>query len=139
MLFSGYAEEKDLPRYYNLCDVYVMPNREVLSTTDSIEGFGISFIEASACGKPVIGGRSGGAEAAVADGETGFLVDPPSVHELTSKIKLLIEDGNLAKRMGMKGRQRVEREFSWKDRARVISQLHKEYHESSSTAFFSAF
>jgi phosphatidylinositol alpha-1,6-mannosyltransferase len=137
VIFAGAVEERDLPHYYNLCDVYVMPNREVLSSTDSIEGFGISFIEANACGKPVIGGRSGGAEAAIVDGETGFLVDPSNVDELTSKIKLLIEDFHLARSMGRKGRLRVEREFSWEDRARVISQLHKEYHESSSTAILS--
>lgn len=49
-----------------------MPNREIFDSTDSVEGFGITFIEANACNKPVIGGRSGGAVEVVNDGVTGF-------------------------------------------------------------------
>lgn len=136
VVFAGFVEDRDLPHYYNLCDVYVMPNREVLSTTDSIEGFGISFIEANACAKPVIGGRSGGVGAAIVDGETGFLVDPSDIDELTERIKLLLDNTSLAIEMGIKGRVRAEREFSWNERAGKISQLHERYHEFNSRAFF---
>ena len=60
--FTGYVERDELPIYYNLCDIFTMPNREVSGAgTLSVEGFGTVFVEAAACAKPVIGGRSGGA------------------------------------------------------------------------------
>ncbi|MFC1528688.1 glycosyltransferase family 4 protein, partial [Candidatus Latescibacterota bacterium] len=80
--FAGRVDDTELPGYYRLCDIYVMPNREVLESTDSIEGFGISFVEANACEKPVIAGRSGGTSAAVEDGITGYFVDPENPGEL---------------------------------------------------------
>ena len=61
--FTGYIEGCELPVYYNLCDVFAMPNREVKGDGKnvlSVEGFGTVFIEAAAYGKPVIVGRSGG-------------------------------------------------------------------------------
>ncbi len=123
VVFMGRADDAELPDYYRLADIYVMPNREVIGSTDSIEGFGISFIEAAATGIPSIAGRSGGAVDAVADGETGLLVDPESPHELADAIRKLLDDTSLRKKMGMRGRERVERQFSWKDRAREFASL----------------
>jgi len=125
--FAGYVDDEVLPSFYNLCDIYVMPNREDLNTTDSVEGFGISFIEASACGKPVIGGRSGGAGAAVVDGKTGYLVNPFDHHELESKIMYLIERPDLCRQMGKNGRSRVENDFTWQQRSEKIEALHNNY------------
>jgi phosphatidylinositol alpha-1,6-mannosyltransferase len=121
VIFAGRVPEHELPDYYRLCDLYVMPNREVTEVTDSLEGFGISFIEASACGKPAIAGRSGGTDAAVADGETGYLVDPEDPAELASKIRLLLNDPGLRAEMGRKGRERVERDFTWRQRAEELA------------------
>ena len=86
-------------------------------------GFGISFIEAAAAGKPSIAGRSGGARDAVADGETGILVDPESPEKLAAAIKRLLSDTPLREGMGARGRERVERHFSWKDRAKEFALL----------------
>lgn len=121
VIFAGRVDDKDLPDYYRLCDIYVMPNREVLESTDSIEGFGISFIEANACGKPSIGGRSGGAGAAVVDGVTGWLVDPESPGELAEKIAGFLDNPESAAEMGRNGRERVIAGFSWKDRAETLA------------------
>ena len=55
--FLGYIEESELATWYNLCDVYVMLSNELPGRTDLIEGFGISFVEAAACGKPCVGCR----------------------------------------------------------------------------------
>jgi len=115
--FVGFVPDKDLVKYYNLCDVFVMPNREIFNSTDSVEGFGITFIEANACNKPVIGGKSGGAIEAVKDGVTGFLVDSQDEKEVAHKIISLLQNEELAKKMGEEGRRRVERDFSWKKRA----------------------
>lgn len=117
VVFAGRVPENDLPDYYRLCDVYVMPSRHDPATTDSLEGFGISYIEANACGKPVIGGRSGGTGAAVEDGVTGYLVDPADPAALAEKIAFLLDHPAERESMGRRGRERVEREFSWDDRA----------------------
>lgn len=62
--FTGYFDQEELVSCYNLCDVFAMPNRAVGHEAEnslSVEGFGMVFLEAAACGKPVIAGRSGGA------------------------------------------------------------------------------
>ena len=82
-----------------------------------VEGFGIVFIEASACGKPVIAGRAGGSPDAVADKISGFLVDSHNQEEVLSCVERLLEDDNLRMRLGADGRKRVEEEFTW-DRKR---------------------
>ena len=124
IVFAGFIPDNDLPDFYNLCDIFVMPNIEVYDSTDSIEGFGIVFIEANACGKPVIGGRSGGVvDGAIIDGVNGLLVDPANINEIGEKIILLLRDEELSKRLGAAGRARVEKDFQWIERADVIRNL----------------
>jgi phosphatidylinositol alpha-1,6-mannosyltransferase len=102
-----------------------MPNREIFHNTDSIEGFGISFIEASACGKPVIGGRSGGAVEAIEEGVSGLLVNPDSVEEFVSLVNQLLSNAELRTRMGVQGRQRMVREMDWLSRAQLLLEIEK--------------
>lgn len=113
---------EDLPALYGACDVFVMPNR-VIPETGEQEGFGIVFLEASSCGRPVIGGNSGGATDAIANGQTGFLVDPASVRDLADRISLLLSDPALARQMGRCGRQWVLDNFSWERYAERLWQL----------------
>ncbi len=120
--FVGFVHDEDLVMYYNLCDVFVMPNREIFDSTDSVEGFGITFIEANACNKPVVGGRSGGAIEAVKDGVTGFLVDSQNEKEVAQKIISLLQNEELARKMGEEGRKRVEKDFSWEKRAYELTE-----------------
>lgn len=110
--FMGHVDNSKLSPFYNIGDLFIMPSYEAEGTCD-IETFGISFIEANACGKPVIGGQSGGMTDAVVDGETGLLVDPHNVKELATAITRLLKDEELARQLGENGRQRVERELSW--------------------------
>lgn len=121
--FCGFVPDEELPDYYRLCDMYVMPNREIFDSTDSIEGFGISFVEASACGKPVIGGKSGGAVEAVADGISGYLVDPESVEDFTSVAIKLLTNNDLFTKIGANGRNRAVEEMDWKSRAEKLNEL----------------
>ncbi len=107
---------EDLPAVYSMGDLFVLPCREV-ETTGEIEGFGTVFLEAAACGLPVIGGRSGGVEEAVEDGVTGFLVDPEDDEDLRGKIIGILRNRPLAKEMGLRGRDRVVKEFGWEDRS----------------------
>ena len=108
--FLGYIPKEDLPSYYHLSDLFIMPNREVGS---SVEGFGIVFIEANACKKPVIAGRSGGALDAVVDGKTGLLVNPEDRSDIVKALIKLLSNEKLAKQMGEAGYNRVKNELTW--------------------------
>jgi glycosyltransferase involved in cell wall biosynthesis len=77
--FLGSVDDGTLANYYNLCDCFVMPSKG--------EGFGIVFLEALACGKPVVGGNRDGTREPLMDGKLGFLVDPDNVEEIARAIK----------------------------------------------------
>jgi len=108
--FAGPAGDALLPGWYAAADVFVMPNR---SDGVDFEGFGIVFLEAAAAGLPVIGGRSGGAPEAVADGLTGLLVDGENLEELTSAMRTYAQSPDERKAAGARGRLRVVQEFRW--------------------------
>jgi phosphatidylinositol alpha-1,6-mannosyltransferase len=110
--FLGKIPTEQLPALYNLADVFTMPNRRLPDSGD-VEGFGIVFLEASACELPVIGGRTGGVGDAVADGESGLLVDGDSPDEIAHAIVRLLRDRGLARRLGKAGRRRVCGGLTW--------------------------
>jgi len=110
--FVRRVENSQLPAYYCAADLYVMPSCYVKATGD-VETFGISFIEASACAKPVIGSYVGGIPDAVVNGVTGLLVDPLDTEGIAKAIIRLLSDKAYARELGMNGRYRVEHEFSW--------------------------
>ncbi|OFW63462.1 MAG: hypothetical protein A2Y74_08410 [Actinobacteria bacterium RBG_13_63_9] len=112
VVFAGQIPDRDLPDIYALSDVFAMPSREQLDKCD-VEGFGLVFLEANACGKPVVAGRSGGIPDAVIDGVTGFLANPHDPDDIASAIKRLLTDDDLATRMGRQGRVRVVNDFTW--------------------------
>lgn len=116
----GAVPEADLPRWLNACDLFAMPNREINGDN---EGFGMVFIEAAACGKPTLAGKSGGAPSAVLDGITGLLVDGGSVDEIARGLTRLLLEPGLASRLGEAGLQRVCAEFSWERVAERTSRL----------------
>lgn len=112
IFFAGQVSEEDLPRYYAMGDVFAMPCRTRLAGLE-VEGWGAVFVEAAACGKPVVAGDSGGARESLVDGETGLLVDGTDVGAVARALGDLLTDPALARRMGESGRARVERELSW--------------------------
>jgi len=80
---AGFVPDQDLCSYYNLCDLFAMPSKR--------EGFGIVYLEALACGKPVLGGSLDGAVDALCHGEIGVLINPdnlPEIAEVITKILL---------------------------------------------------
>ena len=95
---------------YQLSDVFVMPNR-LLDGTDW-EGFGIVFVEAALSKRPSIAGRNGGTADAVADEESGLLVDSERQDELTSAIRRLLRDEALRRRLGETGERIARERFS---------------------------
>jgi phosphatidylinositol alpha-1,6-mannosyltransferase len=117
--FAGQVDEADLPRYYRAGDVFAMPCRTRRGGLE-VEGWGNVFIEAAACGRPVVVGDSGGARESLVDGATGLLVDGGNVGDVADAIASLLEDPGRAEAMGRAGRLRVERHFTWE---RAFDQL----------------
>jgi phosphatidylinositol alpha-1,6-mannosyltransferase len=109
--FLGEVSDRDLPGLYNLAAVYVGASRRAEQI--GVEGFGIALVEASACGRPVVAGNSGGIPDAVREGETGFLVPPEEPAAFAQAICRLLADPALAQRLGRNGRRAVETHFNW--------------------------
>lgn len=117
--FTGEVPELDLPRYYALGDVFAMPCRTRLGGME-VEGWGNVFIEAAACGRPVVVGDSGGAPETLIHGETGLLVDGRDVAEVADAVATLLEDPGYASRLGKAGRARVEARHTWTGAAQQL-------------------
>ena len=119
--FIGYVSDDDLVRYYQAADVFLHPNKDV---NGDVEGFGLVFLEANACGAAVIGGRSGGAVDAIEDGVSGFLANAFDPVDVAEKIARYLEVPELARTHGRQGEQRVRSEFTLqKRRAELIAYL----------------
>lgn len=112
VVFSSFVSDEDLTKYYSMSDVYVMVSRELEKSGDS-EGFGITFLEANACHCPVIGSYSGGIPDAIEDGVSGYLIEPDDPKALSQKILLLFNDQKLRDEMAIRGRKRVEDNYTW--------------------------
>lgn len=121
VVFVGDVGHDQICDFYNLCDVFAMINK--LDEGGDVESFGMVFTEANAVGKPVIGGRSGGAAEAVLQCQTGFLVDPESAAEVAGRLLLLLKNDELSKRMGAAGLERVRLEFNWASRAQALREI----------------
>lgn len=117
--FAGRVREEDLPAYYAAGDVFATPNRARWRGLEQ-EGFGMIFVEAQACGRPVVAGRSGGAPETLLEGETGILVDGGSVDEVSRALADLLTDRARCRRMGAAGRRFVEEQFDWD---RIVERL----------------
>jgi phosphatidyl-myo-inositol dimannoside synthase len=89
-----------------------MPCRTRLGGLD-VEGLGIVFLEAAACGLPVVAGNSGGAPDAVVEGETGYVVDGESVEAVAERLIRLLTSSDEARAMGERGREWVKETWSW--------------------------
>lgn len=116
----GPVAPAELPRYYAVADLFVHPNRTL--EDDDVEGFGMVFLEASASGVAVIGGKSGGVPDAVSDGATGLLVDGTSVEAVADAIASLVGDPARRAAMGAAGRAWA-RGFSWARQAARVRAL----------------
>lgn len=110
--FLGRLQYTDLPAHIALGDVFAMPSRSRFFGLE-VEGLGIVYLEASACGLPVIAGKSGGAPDAIQEGVTGFAVDGNDLHALAEKIVYLLHSPEEARAMGLAGRTWVEAQWSW--------------------------
>lgn len=114
--FAGEVPDRELVDHYRLGDVFIMPNRE-LPNRDT-EGFGLVFLEANACGLPVIAGQDGGSKDAVIHGRNGLVVDGHSIVEIFHAMVLLREDTALRDALRQGGLAAAARaDWKWKAEA----------------------
>ncbi len=112
VIFTGRIKFDDLPKYIQLGELFAMPSRDRFFGLE-VEGLGIVYLEASACGVPVIVGKSGGAPDAVLENQTGLIVDGTSKEEISAAICKLLADKDLAAQMGRRSREWVDQNWRW--------------------------
>jgi phosphatidylinositol alpha-1,6-mannosyltransferase len=110
LCFVGDIGHNRLPLYYSAADLFVMPARQ---DPPDVEGFGLVFLEANACGTPVIGARTGGIPEAIREGETGLLVPPNAPDALAATATHVLTNPEVAEGLGQQGRHRVVHEANW--------------------------
>ena len=110
--FKGYIPEDVLHRYYSAATVMVFPSRY---------GFGLSTLEAMACGTPVIAGSVLDSPEFIGDG--GILVDPENIDELALSIKRVLTEPDLKEHLSVKAVERA-RAFSWEKMAKEIAEVY---------------
>jgi phosphatidylinositol alpha-1,6-mannosyltransferase len=110
--FIGRIQYAELPQFICAGDVFAMPSRSRFGGLE-VEGLGIVYLEASACGLPVVAGASGGAPDAVIEGVTGVVVDGTDNPKITDAIVSLLNDSEKARAMGIAGRQWIVENWRW--------------------------
>lgn len=110
IIFLGMCDKTTRNKFYKLSDVFLMPS---IKESESIEGFGIVFLEANYYKVPVIGASSGGVREAIEDGKTGFLVKPDDLNDLVEKIMFLYENKEKRIEMGEYAHKRVIENYNW--------------------------
>lgn len=114
--FFGDIPDNELSRIYDRADIFGMTS---IDFGNSVEGFGLVYLEAAAHGLPVVAHAVGGVAEAVADGKTGFLVPPHHPAQLTAAFEKLISDADLRERLGKAGWNWARRN-NWSHSARVL-------------------
>lgn len=120
--FIGRINYSQLPQYICIGDVFAMPSRSRFFGLE-VEGLGIVYLEASACGLPVIAGSSGGAPDAVIEGVTGVVVNGLDVKAISQSVIELLGNREACQKMGLAGRQWIEENWRWELWAKEFSRL----------------
>ena len=111
VIFAGPLSDADLPEAYATATIYAGPSR--VDNEINVEGFGISFLEASASGLPVVAGDSGGVRSAVRHGETGIVLPPTDIEAWSTTLSQLLGDPEKQQSLGAGGRAAVESFYNW--------------------------
>ena len=110
--FIGRIQYAQLPQYICAGDIFAMPSRSRFFGLE-VEGLGIVYLEASACGLPVIAGSSGGAPDAVLEGVTGVVVDGEDNQDIAAAAIKMLNDLDGSKAMGLAGREWIIKNWGW--------------------------
>jgi D-inositol-3-phosphate glycosyltransferase len=118
VVFAGRRDRAALRDWYVAADVFV--------TTPWYEPFGITPLEAMACGTPVVGAAVGGIAHTVVDGVTGFLVPPRDPELLALRLRWLREQPHVGAALGLAGLRRVRQHFTWDGVAHALADVYGE-------------
>jgi glycosyltransferase involved in cell wall biosynthesis len=118
VVFTGAIDEATKAALFAECEFFILPTR---AEAHDVEGFGIVYLEAGSYGKAVIGGATGGVAEAIADGETGMLVDTRDSAGLARAMRDLLRDTPRTGAMGRRGAERACTEFAWPARGRAFA------------------
>jgi len=118
VIFTGFVSDEELPSYYNLCDVTVLPS------VDKSEAFGMVLAEAMACAKPVIASNLAGVRSVVDNTVNGLLIEPKDPTDLAGKINYLLSDPVISKQYGQAGFRKAHQYYDWPVIAQKINQLY---------------
>lgn len=122
VILTGAVPWEQTPEYYAAADVFAMPTRTRLRGLEP-EGVPLCFLEAQACGLPVVAGDSGGAPDTMRDGVTGHLVDGRDREQIVAAVVDLLTDPDRARQWGRAGRAWVSENFQWDDLATTLAAL----------------
>jgi glycosyltransferase involved in cell wall biosynthesis len=117
--FCPAVSDENLPRYLALADVFVFPSQ------NRLEGFGLAVAEAMAVGLPVVIADMPGVREVIEPGREGLLAEPLIASDLADKLRTLLDDPDLAKRMGRAGRERAEARYGLSTVARSLVSLYE--------------
>jgi glycosyltransferase involved in cell wall biosynthesis len=126
VIFTGFVPIDKLPEYYAGSNVTILP------TLNNSEGFGMVLIEAGACGKPVIGTSVGGIPFVIDDNKTGLLVPPKDPKALAEAVTKILNNSDLAKKMGENGYKKVKENFTWEKQIKKTNDLFRILYEKQS-------
>ena len=119
---TGSVPRPELAAHYAAGDVFAMPCRTRLGGTD-VEGLGIVYLEAAACGLPVVAGDSGGAPETVRDGVTGRVVPGRDDAAVLDAVVARLRDPAAARAEGEAGRRHVEETWTWQRSGATLARL----------------
>ena len=108
----GFVPDEDLPNFYRTKDVFILATR-AQKNTNQVEGFGLVFLEAQACGLPAIGTKTGGISDAIDAGNGGWLFEQDNSESLTKIITAILTEPELIKQQSVKARARVLKNSTW--------------------------
>ena len=122
VIFAGYIEDIDLPKYYDSADVFVLPSINIKGQTEAL---GVVLLEAMASGTPIIGSNVGGIPDIIKDGYNGFLVPEKSPEGLADKIIQLLSNKELAEKFSVNGLETVGERFTWEIVGEQFMQIYR--------------
>ncbi len=121
--FTGGKPQEQLSKYYSAADITVVPSY--------YEPFGMTAIEAMACGSSVVASRVGGLQSSVKENLVGALFEPRNAEQLADKIKIIFDQPAMNAEMRKNARPYVEEYFSWKSIARSMIEVYRELIEAN--------
>jgi D-inositol-3-phosphate glycosyltransferase len=118
VMFTGRRGRQELKYYFSAADVFI--------STPWYEPFGITPLEAMACGTPVIGAKVGGIKHTVVDGETGYLVPPKDSQAIGDRLLDLYQNPEKSNRFRQQGLKRVNDLFTWQKVCRSVAEFYED-------------